>query len=189
MDAVRGRRGGGLAAASLILLFAAGGLWARGAGGTHGHALAVFVNGGRVGGLISSRGQMLLIVTNVRLDERRAWTVEAREVGEDDARALVVLLQGRAIYAKGRGGFAWMRGVFSEVPGSWYLAVGAPHALLVGLFAVAPLLWVKRSWRRRRRGRRGLCLACGYDLRASEGRCPECGSEPGGVPAEVGKPA
>jgi hypothetical protein len=49
---------------------------------------------------------------------------------------------------------------------------------VIPLTAVLPLLWLRRV-RRDRRAREmgsGLCPACGYDLRASPGRCPECGA-------------
>ncbi len=44
-------------------------------------------------------------------------------------------------------------------------------ALASGLLTVLPVL------RRRKRARRGQCLHCGYDLRGSTERCPECGTE------------
>jgi hypothetical protein len=54
--------------------------------------------------------------------------------------------------------------------------LACPFWALVGVFGVAsvpPLLpWV-RCYRRRRHG---LCETCGYDLRASPERCPECGT-------------
>jgi hypothetical protein len=33
-----------------------------------------------------------------------------------------------------------------------------------------------RIWRRTDRQRQGRCIHCGYDLRASNGQCPECGA-------------
>jgi hypothetical protein len=51
-----------------------------------------------------------------------------------------------------------------------------PHWFLVVVFVVPPVLRVPYVARRRWRSHRGLCPRCGYDLRATPGRCPECGT-------------
>jgi hypothetical protein len=54
--------------------------------------------------------------------------------------------------------------------------VAVPHWLPVGLLMIPPMTWLVTERRRRRRPRRGRCAKCGYDLRATPGRCPECGT-------------
>jgi hypothetical protein len=54
--------------------------------------------------------------------------------------------------------------------------VVVPLWALTLLLAVVTIVGVAKLRRADKRSRAGLCAVCGYDLRASSERCPECGS-------------
>jgi len=60
-------------------------------------------------------------------------------------------------------------------PGMTYV-VGVRLLPLAAVSAVLPLVWLRREIRRRLQHAAGHCQTCGYDLRASPERCPECGA-------------
>jgi hypothetical protein len=105
---------------------------------------------------------------------RTGWEVvretKNQEIGRD-------VLRERA---KSWAWFAFRRFVFSQARGDMLDGMTYqfvfPHWVLLLLLLSWP---AKRGWgwlKLRRRQRNGLCLNCGYDLRASPARCPECGA-------------
>jgi hypothetical protein len=96
-------------------------------------------------------------------------------------------------------GFRWEEGAATDGPKAidsefklWMIpwrALTVPYVVLAAATAVLPVGWVMRVARSRRRIRHGLCRACGYDLRFSAERCPECGTmKPSREPAANAQP-
>jgi len=80
--------------------------------------------------------------------------------------------------------WGWRRAGLTVVGGR--SALGPVRSVSFPYWMVVLVLGLLPSWRfvwldvrRRRRRRAGLCVRCGYDLRASNERCPECGEEIG----------
>ena len=72
----------------------------------------------------------------------------------------------------------WTRlGYDKEFSADWkWGVVIVPFYAPAAVAAVLPSAWLLRVYLARRRRRRPwVCPGCGYDLRASTGRCPECG--------------
>lgn len=72
---------------------------------------------------------------------------------------------------------AWTDGQGALAVGYWSLVV--PWWVLFLVTGILPAAWTRRRWRDSRmasRRRQNRCVICGYDLRASRDRCPECGT-------------
>lgn len=79
--------------------------------------------------------------------------------------------------------FTLRAGASPNIPMTYWDVI-VPLWLPAAFAAVLPVyaLTIARTRRlREKRARAGLCVRCGYDLRATPGRCPECGTAAGAV--------
>jgi hypothetical protein len=129
----------------------------------------------------SDHGRVYLAAARPLSHPKRGWEREARDVAgqpgvwERDADA--------SNYSVSLLGFGYANADGVEGIADFLRLVTVPHGSLCLALAALPAARLARALRHRRHSRAGLCLRCGYDLRATPGRCPECGE---GV---VSKPA
>jgi hypothetical protein len=80
----------------------------------------------------------------------------------------------RTYVLNGVGGGEWVR-IFDPERD---VRIMFPQAVFVAAMLAFPVWWSFRMDQPRARRLRGLCPTCGYDLRGTPGRCPECGTVP-----------
>jgi hypothetical protein len=73
-------------------------------------------------------------------------------------------------------GSAWI-GFHYAADRTGFRLIGVPLWFPACVCLVALIISI-RAWRRRRRDPTKVCASCGYDLRATPERCPECGRVP-----------
>ena len=64
--------------------------------------------------------------------------------------------------------------------GELFIETMIPWWAITLMAAGLPAIWLRRWRKRRATVRAGCCVICGYDLRATPDRCPECGEVPAG---------
>jgi hypothetical protein len=75
-----------------------------------------------------------------------------------------------------KGGGFWL--VTGERWGDYHYAIFFPAWFVCGLFLLPTAFVLRKRIRRTQLPPTGLCVLCGYDLRATPDRCPECGIVP-----------
>jgi hypothetical protein len=166
-----------LTGASLALLLAVAAAWPLSY--RRAYLASLVVHGGKIQAIGLCRGRTIVFLSDIALAPGTGWSWDAMSAEADTVEgACATVSEGGEPEAHFHGFDLSLVSpqANSFLPRNSYVLLAAPDWFLLALLAVLPLRWAMR-WRRcRLRAKRGLCVKCGYDLRSSPGRCPECGA-------------
>ena len=157
-----------IAIASTLVCFGTALLWARSSYYGWGWEDVTSARVGQIGySLDSDHGQLRLVMMLYDFRVRPDWHHEAYWKTYKSARHPT---PNRSLH------FAWDDYNFCLSITKNQCEVGLPHWLLILICGVLPLYSLYTLTRSRLRFDFGHCATCGYDLRATSDRCPECGT-------------
>ena len=158
---------------SLALLVTVVVLWARSR--RHADIVGLFPPSGHLQAIGSDRGGLILFASDIPWGREYALSADTMSVPREEVQGLHDDLFDPTRKKWALLGFHFAHGNLTTLLPSTYSALTVPYWSLVIVLGFLPLLMFRGSWLRWRRKRRGLCLTCGYDVRESADRCPECG--------------
>ena len=133
----------------------------------------------------------MAIISPVKFTNVTMWEIAKGCVGVAEIEPPVVYhggpeaaggIGGNGIYGVGTVHHVWNSPAFDGWETIWTprlklkpLRIVIPLWIPTLLFLTLTIAFMRGPLRRRGRRRKGLCLTCGYDLRGTPERCPECG--------------
>jgi hypothetical protein len=169
---------------AFLMLLGIGGLWLRSY--ERADLLAFFTPSGKLEGLASHDGKVMLFFSNLPFRPERGLSVDYDNTPADVFAEVTRLLADQTPGVRGGLGFHYARsnvGAFG-MAGKSFTFLTIPHWLAMLLILVPSFLRARRRRRSARWASAGRCGGCGYDLRAAPAggatvvvRCPECGEQ------------
>jgi hypothetical protein len=138
-------------------------------------------------GVAMCQGQVVITADTMRARIDDDWTLwQWKKLYPDERRVRHARFGPKAwpgaSFAKWLG-IGWHREVLAKPTNDVTFRAASSFAIPTWMLVLGMGIWPVRSGsvalRRWRRRRAGLCLVCGYDLRESVERCPECGTARG----------